>query len=101
LLLWLNEITEIDNIVHSNKLSFNLKIMKTTSAICSFIYYFTDNIVWLAKIGFVNKYIPFSHKLFADPVKWGYVKDQFSLLKTLLELVIYIYIYSLKVQEDA
>jgi len=60
LFLWLNEINEIHDIIHSEKLSINLKVLKTISAVCSFVYYFTDNIVWLAKIGFISKYVPFS-----------------------------------------
>ena len=96
LFLWLNEINEIHSIVHSTKLSKNLKIMKTTSAVCSFIYYFTDNIVWLAKIGFLSKYIPYSGRAFSAPIKWGKIKDQFSLTKTILELIIYLYTFTLK-----
>ena len=63
LMLWLNELSEIVNIFNSQKLTVNLKILKTNSAICSFIYYFTDNIIWFSKIGFVSKFIPFSEKV--------------------------------------
>lgn len=64
LFLWLNEISEIHSIIHSKKLSGPLKVLKAISACCSFTYYFTDNIVWLAKIGFVSKHIPFSDLIF-------------------------------------
>jgi len=60
LLLWLNEISEIHTILSSKKLTKNLKILKTLSATFSFIYYFTDNIVWFSKIGFFDKEVPFS-----------------------------------------
>jgi len=60
LLLWLNEISEIHSIFSSRKLTKNLKILKTLSATFSFIYYFTDNIVWFSKIGFFEKIVPFS-----------------------------------------
>jgi hypothetical protein len=73
--------------------------MKVTSAVCSFIYYFTDNIVWLAKIGFVSKYIPLSDKVIGKSIKWGKIKDQFSLVKTILELVIYTYVHRIKTRE--
>lgn len=60
LFLWLNEIEAMRDLLHSAKLTINLKILKMISCICSFIYYFTDNIVWLSKIGFMDKTIPFS-----------------------------------------
>ena len=75
LLLWLNEIPEIHNIINSDKLSRNLKILKTISASCSFIYYFTDNIVWLSKIGFLSKFVPLSKRLLGRDIKWGKIKD--------------------------
>ena len=100
LFLWLNEIEEIQNIINSEKLSINLKILKIISAICSFIYYFSDNLVWFSKIGYINKFVPFSKKLYGHQVKWSLIKDAFSLAKTMLELFIYIYTYLLKVHED-
>ena len=54
---------------------FNVKVLKVISIVCSFIYYFTDNVVWLSKIGFISKYIPFSPLFFGKPWKWGHVKD--------------------------
>lgn len=75
LLLWLNEISEIHNIINSDKLTLNLKILKTISACFSFIYYFTDNIVWLSKIGFLSKYVPLSKRLLGRDIKWGKIKD--------------------------
>jgi hypothetical protein len=50
LFLWLNEIEEIQNIIYSETLSLNLKILKIISAICSFIYYFSDNLVWFSRL---------------------------------------------------
>ena len=90
LFLWLNELSEIHEIVHSTKLTIGLKIWKTISSICSFIYYFADNVVWLSKIGFLSKFLPFS-KRFGYFIEWSKIKDHFSLAKTLLELFIYIY----------
>ena len=100
LLLWLNEISEIHNIINSDKLTINLKILKTISACFSFIYYFTDNIVWLSKIGFLSKFVPLSKSILGKELKWGKIKDQFSLAKTMLELVVYIYTHYLKEKED-
>ena len=78
-----------------------MKILKTNSAICSFIYYFADNIVWFSKIGFISKFVPFSPQVWGSELKWGKVKDLFSLLKTIFELWIYIYTLYLKFKEDA
>ena len=97
--LWLNELSEIHEIVHSTKLTIGLKVWKTISSICSFIYYFADNVVWLSKIGFLSKFLPFS-KRFGFYIKWSKIKDFFSLAKTLLELFIYIYTHVLKDRED-
>ena len=96
LFLWLNEIEVMRDILHSAKLTFNLKILKMISCICSFIYYFTDNIVWLSKIGFTDRFVPFSKRILGYPLKWGKIKDKFSLGKSILELVIYTYTYVLK-----
>ena len=63
LFLWINEMHEIVNINTSATLTPFLKVMKTTSCICSFIYYFSDNIIWLSKIGYTNKHVPFLHRL--------------------------------------
>lgn len=101
LFLWLNEIEEIHNHVHNTKMNTNIKFLRVISSICSFIYYFTDNIVWLAKIGYVNKMVPLLHLIFGYEIKWGTVKNQFSLGKTLFELVIFIYTYKLKGKEEA
>ena len=65
------------------------------------MYYFTDNIVWFSKIGFFEKFVPFSRHVFGYDVKWGNVKDLFSLSKTILELIIFVYMYKLKMKEDA
>ena len=73
-----------------------MKGLKATSGMCSFIYYFSDNIVWLSKIGFVKKFVPLTNEKW----RWGYIKDNFSLIKTVLELIIYIYTYVLKAKED-
>mmetsp|Transcript_16911 Transcript_16911/g.26020 ORF Transcript_16911/g.26020 Transcript_16911/m.26020 type:complete len:198 (-) Transcript_16911:1093-1686(-) len=100
LFLWLNEINEIHNIIHSDKLTSNLKVFKTVSAVCSFVYYFTDNVVWLQKIGFVSKWVPFSKQVWGDQIKWSKIKDQFSLVKTMLELFIYCYTLHIKNLED-
>lgn len=79
----------------------SLKVMKVISGICSFMYYFTDNIVWFSKIGFFDKHVPFIKRLLGKEWKWGKIKDMFSLLKTILELFIFIYSYKLKMVEDS
>ena len=81
------------NIVKSTTLTPGLKKLKFVSSLCTFIYYFTDNIVWLSKIGYIDKYVP------GMQVKWGKIKDQFSLMKTILELIIFTYTRYLKKRE--
>jgi len=58
-------------VIKNKKMGIGLKTLKATSGMCSFIYYFADNIVWLSKIGFVNKFVPFTNEKWS----WGYIKD--------------------------
>lgn len=98
MLLWLNEINEVYDLYNNEKLKPMLKVLKIISACLSFVYYMTDNIVWFAKIGMMSKYVPYS-RLWTPTgkdMKWGYIKDNFSLAKTLLELFIFGYTYYLK-----
>ena len=78
LFLWLNEITLLEDILKSKKMPIKVKIGKTISTICSFFYYFSDNIVWLSNMGYWNP------KIFG--YKWKRIKDMFSLAKTILEV---------------
>jgi hypothetical protein len=102
LFLWINEMHEIVDIAQSATLTPFLKFMKTTSCICSFIYYFSDNAIWLAKIGYTGKEVPFSEKLTAsgNSVPWSRIKDNFSLSKTCLELFIFTCTYYLKSRDE-
>ena len=64
------------------------------STICSFNYYLMDNLVWFAKMGFIRS---------DDPVlgfKWKWLKNVFSLGKTVLEMIISIYNVVLKEREE-
>ena len=54
LLLWLNEISEMENLIHNTKMNKVLRILKIFSTCCSFCYYIADNSVWLAGMGFVS-----------------------------------------------
>lgn len=49
----MNEIQEIENLIKSSKLAMPLRLIKILSHVCSFIYYLTDNIVWLANMDFL------------------------------------------------
>jgi hypothetical protein len=75
--LWLYEIPTIGDLVKDKKMNPLLRLTKIVSTFCSFIYYFMDNWIWLAKIGYTNV------------VKFGYntysLKNLFSFLKTILE----------------
>ena len=92
LFLWLNEITLLEETIKSKKLKTEVKFLKIISTICSFFYYLTDNIVWLANIGYMNSKI-FSYR-------WKKIKDGFSLTKTILEVVISLYTVFLKKREE-
>lgn len=81
-------------------MSTKMKVMKVMSAQSSFMYYLSDNIVWFSKIGFMNKEVPFSRWFFSRGLKWGQLKDGFSLAKTVLELIIFLYTYVLKQREE-
>lgn len=78
----------------------SLKVLKVISDCCSFMYYFTDNIVWFSKIGFLDKHVPLSKRLIGEEFKWGKIKDMFSFLKTVMELFIFCYCYKLKMTEE-
>lgn len=70
-----------------------LKILKILSSVCSFNYYLFDNIVWFTQIGIINKFI-ISH------FKWKKLKDMFSLWKTILEIIISIYVVHMKKRKE-
>ena len=88
LLLWLNEISEIENLVKNKKMNPGLRILKIASTFCSFFYYIADNWVWLAGLEFTSPRI-FKYK-------WKQIKNTFSLWKTILELIISVYNIILK-----
>ena len=92
LFLWLNEITLLEETIKSKKLKTEVKFLKIISTICSFFYYLTDNIVWLANMGYM------SNKIFE--YRWKKIKDAFSLTKTVLEVVISLYTVYLKKREE-
>ena len=92
LFLWLNEITLLEEFIKNKKMTKEVKFMKIISTICSFFYYLTDNIVWLANIGYMN------NKIYN--YKWKKIKDGFSLTKTILEVVISLYTVFLKKREE-
>lgn len=89
LLLFLNEINELNDIIMQEKKNIKMKILKILSSICSFNYYLFDNIVWLSTIGIINKFI-------LPKIKWKKLKDIFSLWKTILEVIISIYQVEIK-----
>lgn len=95
LLLWLNEVQEIENLVKSSKLALPLRMLRVFSHVCSFIYYLTDNIVWFANMDFCPSNVPFAQNL-----KWKQVKNIFSLAKTILELIISGIMIVLKKREE-
>jgi hypothetical protein len=77
----------------NKKMKLLLKYMKVFSSFCSFNYYLFDNIVWLSQIGIFNKFI-------ISNFKWKKLKDIFSLWKTMVEVVISIYVVRLKLRKE-
>lgn len=47
-LLFLNEFTELNEILRNNKMKIGLKLLKIVSSLSSFFYYLFDNLVWFA-----------------------------------------------------
>ena len=94
LLLFLNEIQELVNLFTISKLEPLVRFLKIISTSCSFIYYFSDNIVWFANMGFLKREVP------GSSMKWKQIKNFFSLLKTVLEIVIASYTVYLKRKEE-
>lgn len=88
-LLFLNEYSEMNEILKNKKNPIGLKLLKFMSAICSHNYYFFDNIVWFTQIGILNKFI-------LPKFKWKKFKDIFSLWKTILEVIISVYVVNIK-----
>jgi hypothetical protein len=95
LFLWLNEIAELNELLNFKKYSFKMSLLKIISTTCSFIYYLTDNIVYLANLDICSPFIPYTNKL-----KWKRIKNIFSLTKTILEIFISVYAILLK-NDDA
>ena len=92
LLLWLNEISEIENMINNKKMDRILRLLKIFSLSCSFFYYIADNWVWLVGLGFTSPRI-FNYK-------WKQIKNTFSLWKTILELIISVYTIILKTRQE-
>ena len=61
-LLFMNEMAELNDLISSKKFQVPMKILKIISTICSFVYYLTDNIVYLANLEFVSPIVPGFHK---------------------------------------
>lgn len=94
LFLFLNESAELFELIKHSKFPLPLRILKIVSTCCSFIYYLTDNIVYLNNMGFVDVYVP------RTKMKWKNIKNIFSFTKTILEIIISIYtIYEKKKEE--
>lgn len=95
LLLFMNEMAEFQDLLKSQKFPIPMKVLKIISTICSFIYYLTDNIVYLANLDFVRPTVPGM-----KGYKWKQLKNMFSLTKTLMEIIIAIYQIHLKVEAE-
>ena len=80
--------SEIINLIDNKSMNKILRVLKVMSTVCSFFYYMADNIVWLAGLDYM------SPKIFNS--KWKNIKNDFSLLKTILEVIISVYNISLK-----
>jgi Peroxisomal biogenesis factor 11 (PEX11) len=81
-------------LIKHSKSTIKLKILKIVTTCCEFIYYFTDNIVYLAKLDFVDPMV------LGSSVRWKYVRNMFSLIKTVLQLMVAIYTIWEKKKEE-
>ncbi len=93
LLLWMNEMAELNELI-KDKVRTPMWVLKLISLSCSFIYYLTDNIVYLASLDFVSPLVP------GTTTKWKQIKNRFSLTKTILEVAIAIYKIILKKRKE-
>ncbi len=94
LALFINEIEELNQLLKNKKLIWPVRILKILSHLCSFLYYFFDNVVWLQNFDFVDK------RVWGSNVKWKNIKDFFSLWKTVLEVIISNWLRKLKEQKE-
>lgn len=71
-------------------------MLKIISTCCSYIYYQTDNIVYLANLDILSPTVPYTTHL-----KWKQIKNIFSLTKTVFEIIIALIQIYLKRQDEA
>lgn len=96
LFLFMQELHVLYDLFESKTIVGTLRILKVISACCSFLYYLTDNIVWLSNLGFTSPYVPFSNKL-----RWKQIKNFFSLSRTVFEAIVAFRSVQQKKQEEA
>lgn len=87
LFLWMNELAELNELMRFENFKLPMRVLKIISTCCSFIYYLTDNIVFLANLDILSPTVPYTNKM----LKWKLIKNIFSLTKTILEVVVAIY----------
>ena len=85
---FLEELNELNSVLHNKKFHFPLKVIKSVSHSLSFFYFVTDNMLWLMQIGYVNK-------KFLGIVQWKKLKDFFSLWKSFIEVITSVYVVHL------
>lgn len=85
LFLFLNSLAQLYDLIKYSKSTLKLKILKIVTTCCEFIYYLTDNIVYLAKLEFVDPLVP------GSKIRWKFVRNTFSLIKTILQLLVAVY----------
>lgn len=78
LFLFLNSLDDLYDLIKHSKSTVTLRVLQIITSCCHFIYYITDNIVYLAKLDFVDPYVV------GSSVKWKVVRNMFSLIKTTL-----------------
>jgi hypothetical protein len=78
LFLFLNSSAQLYDLIKYSKSTLYLKMLRIMQTCCEFIYYFTDNIVYLAKLDFFDPLVP------GSSVRWKVVRNTFSLIKTVL-----------------
>ena len=58
LFLFMNEMAELNELIKGKKFEGKVRVVKIISTICSFIYYLTDNIIYLANLDFLPSTVP-------------------------------------------
>lgn len=69
-----------DLFLKEKKHGFFVFLVELVGKVCGFFYYLLDNVVWIANIGMIKKFV-------FKNVKWKRIKDLFTLVKNWASLI--------------